>query len=657
MKKYHINKTHLLKNQITIAVLVAILVQSVVFGFLLISTGLFTNIAREPDQGLRSRLHEKEIAVSGMMNNMLMEGTSLKRQINEGTSGEEISTMLIESLNRIGCVSGIFYVNTEENTGAYFKDSAPDQYNINYGDIICAFGSVPEEKSVSLAKDWRQGMPEEEFRALQAYMENAVKEDSWVFQDDGSIYYLMHLRVGNQNHILGIEIGSDMVETWLRVDEVPYEGMQFALIREEGGRFYTNSGLPLETSDVVEGKFGRVWMMDAPGKENIYMGWKVQMQVYGHMEEDIPLYLGVFCKEIALRATMWQAVRLVCFAYMVSILISIIVSFVAVNLVLKPLKILHLRIQGQKAGRVHFSESGIWEIDNISQALNVMTKELEESYARYAVTMQVVEAWVGSIEYTYGESVVYVTDSVKKILDIPEEMYIGERGTKLAFWENFRLNLNPVEEMKAYTYTNRKSELCCVAFNPKEEETGIFCVITDKTAEFEQIVQLRFASEHDYLTKLYNASYLEEKGSVLLEAMTEKVNALLFCDLDNLKYINDTYGHSIGDHYIMGMAQKLKDLRERPGCIVARISGDEFAVLLTGFDSREEIYALVCEMYQKKHEIELPNGGKYAVKASIGIAYQESSSDTVEILMKRADEAMYKIKHTTKDGIGVYEEK
>lgn len=105
------------------------------------------------------------------------------------------------------------------------------------------------------------------------------------------------------------------------------------------------------------------------------------------------------------------------------------------------------------------------------------------------------------------------------------------------------------------------------------------------------------------------------------------------------------------------MAQKLKDLRERPGCIVARISGDEFAVLLTGFDSREEIYALVCEMYQKKNEIELPNGGKYAVKASIGIAYQESPSDTVEILMKRADEAMYKIKHTTKDGIGVYEEK
>lgn len=183
----------------------------------------------------------------------------------------------------------------------------------------------------------------------------------------------------------------------------------------------------------------------------------------------------------------------------------------------------------------------------------------------------------------------------------------------------------------------------------------------DKTAEYQKISQLRFVSEHDFLTKLHNASYLREQGSNLLEKHRGRVNAMLFCDLDNLKYVNDNYGHSMGDAYIVAMAdrmrgcaEELKKQKPQADIIAARVSGDEFAMLFTGFETREEVRDAVIALYQRKCIICLSEEREYSVRVSGGFAYADESNDTVEKLLKCADMAMYSIKSKSKNGIALY---
>ena len=60
------------------------------------------------------------------------------------------------------------------------------------------------------------------------------------------------------------------------------------------------------------------------------------------------------------------------------------------------------------------------------------------------------------------------------------------------------------------------------------------------------------------------------------------VNALVFCDLDNLKYINDNFGHEMGDRYLKAMADMLADMAAQEQCVAVRLSGDEFVLFFYG---------------------------------------------------------------------------
>lgn len=644
---------HLLKNRLTAGVLLAILVQSIVFGIVLLSTGLFTSMAQEPDRIMISRLSEREKLISSRMNDMLMEGMNLKKQITRETTEDERNTMLIEALNRVNYISGIFYVSALDRSGAYFKDSEPKQYNIKGSDITCAFGRVPEGKAIPLAQNWKCNMSERSQAVVQKYIVSVKGEDGWVIEENGSIYYIITQEIGNDVCLLGLQIDEHVIEDWLREEDGLYEGIHFILIHESSQRFWRKDGSEIVISDEQQDGYESISWRDDEGID--YSGFQIPLQAYGRFPNNEAIYLAVLCRESALNAMMWRAVRLVLLAYLVSIFISISVSALAVRMVLEPLKKLHARIGQQRAGRVHFEESGIEEIDNISQALNVMTRELEESYSRYAFTMQEVEERVGSFECVHGAAVIYVTDSLKKMLDIPEKMFVDAKGIRREFWEELQKRLQPVEGMDAYTYVARDGTLRCVAFKLKEEEEGVFGVVTDKTAEYQQIEQFRFASEHDYLTGLSNAAFLKSRGEELLKEHRGTVNALAFCDLDNLKYVNDTYGHNVGDRYIMAMAKKLEKMEQKGDCLAARISGDEFAVLMTGYESREALLEDVMEMHRMRIFIALPEGGEYEVKASVGVAYQESMEDGVELLTTKADKAMYQIKHGAKNGVGVYD--
>ena len=369
----------------------------------------------------------------------------------------------------------------------------------------------------------------------------------------------------------------------------------------------------------------------------------------------------VLGKKSDLQAPVLEMLWKILVAYAVSIAVCFAASWVATGVVLKPLKKMLEDIKKQRGRVMHFEEGEIIEIKSIYSALNDMTKRLEESYSRYDFTMEEVERNLGSFTYHCDTEMTDVSRAVQEILCIPEEYITREREVSVENWERIKEKLTPFHELNAYTFTDAENNVHCVSFKTKEEEKGVFGVVMDKTVEYKKISQLKFVSEHDYMTKLYNASYMKEQGEKLLEKHRGKVNAMMFCDLDNLKYVNDHYGHSMGDAYIIAMADKMNWLAERitMSCpdvdiIAARISGDEFAMLFTGFGAKEDIQEALIDLHERRSFISITNDEEYSVRVSIGFVYESDEVDTVEALLKCADIAMYSIKSRGKNGVAMY---
>ena len=120
-------------------------------------------------------------------------------------------------------------------------------------------------------------------------------------------------------------------------------------------------------------------------------------------------------------------------------------------------------------------------------------------------------------------------------------------------------------------------------------------------------------------------------------------------DLDNLKYINDTYGHDEGDRYIVLFASCLKRL-EKEGAIVSRYSGDEFVTLIYGSGGKEEIRHRVTGFMQflQTVSLEMKGGYQIPIRVSGGMAWYPDDAVDFDTLLNYADFAMYMVKHSVK---------
>ena len=199
--------------------------------------------------------------------------------------------------------------------------------------------------------------------------------------------------------------------------------------------------------------------------------------------------------------------------YLLSIVIAIIFSYIAIWMVLKPIKKLHEDITCQNPEEVHFRESGIEEIDRIHQALNDMAAKLEQSYSRYSFTLESAGEKVGSFEYQEGGSRVKLSSSILQLLDIGADRMGADGCLTTMYGEDILGGLDRVMELEdGFSYTDRMCNTRAVSIRQRHEEHGVFGIVMDKTDAYMEILRLRNISQHDQLTGLYNASYLKRRG-------------------------------------------------------------------------------------------------------------------------------------------------
>ncbi|MBV1932501.1 MAG: EAL domain-containing protein [Porticoccaceae bacterium] len=168
--------------------------------------------------------------------------------------------------------------------------------------------------------------------------------------------------------------------------------------------------------------------------------------------------------------------------------------------------------------------------------------------------------------------------------------------------------------------------------------------VRDITERKARQIELTYQATHDSLTGLLNRAALKEQLQLAVSAHHEKRQsaALLFVDLDRFKEINDTLGHGVGDQILQELGLRLKVL-ESDSVTVARIGGDEFAILTTDNSSIyiEKLISSLFELIEKPFAAESIS---LQVNASVGVALLPTHTTSEEELMMFADVAMYQAK-------------
>jgi len=267
-------------------------------------------------------------------------------------------------------------------------------------------------------------------------------------------------------------------------------------------------------------------------------------------------------------------------------------------------------------------------------------------------------------------TVTYVTPTAERIFGFLAQDLIGQRLEELvAFDDRARLQdflardlgqpgASAVMEAHVPRVDEDRNRVIEIHGTNMEAEPAIggrLLNLRDTTDRKGMEEQLKRMALHDPLTLLANRSLFRDRleHSVAVSKRNGRGVAVIFVDLDDFKEINDTHGHATGDRVLHRSAQRLVKAT-RNGDTVARVGGDEFAVLLENLTDREQVLEIAARIVKVLQEpVDIP-GVNATVAASVGIAFCDSC-DGVEELMRNADMAMYAAKSGGKGRFVVYE--
>jgi diguanylate cyclase (GGDEF)-like protein len=177
----------------------------------------------------------------------------------------------------------------------------------------------------------------------------------------------------------------------------------------------------------------------------------------------------------------------------------------------------------------------------------------------------------------------------------------------------------------------------------RSPDGGWAATLEDVTEGRRDQARIEHLAHYDALTNLPNRSLFQRHAEGLLLETEGRDFAILYIDIDEFKRINDTLGHLIGDEFLQGVAERLRQ-SVGPEDFIARLGGDEFAILQHGIESIEDVHALVARIYQALRTPFDCHGHQFSSDASIGIAVAPRDGSDLFDLLKNADLAMYAAK-------------
>ena len=180
------------------------------------------------------------------------------------------------------------------------------------------------------------------------------------------------------------------------------------------------------------------------------------------------------------------------------------------------------------------------------------------------------------------------------------------------------------------------------------------CIIRDITERKVYELQLQQQALYDPLTNLPNRTLFEDRYQSIHSKTDQSLVAVLFVDLDNFKFVNDEYGHAVGDQVLQGLSRRMQGtLRERD--TVARLGGDEFMIILENVRNKMDV-SKITEKLLNNIYIPIQIGDHcIQITASVGISMAEKRNLPDLDLLKNSDAAMYRAKSSGKNNFQFFD--
>lgn len=311
------------------------------------------------------------------------------------------------------------------------------------------------------------------------------------------------------------------------------------------------------------------------------------------------------------------------------------------------------------------------EFKDISELFNNMLDDVSMSEELHRTISDISDNML--FEWDFHKETMYVSDNFKEKFDIdPSEAQLanGKFLDKIMtedYAEIYKRDISALLKNRTghsgeYQMTTKNGSLLwfsiralCVT-DRLGEPLRVIGVVTDIDSEKKLELQLSERASYDFLSQLYNRSTFERELKSEIERSAHAKVAVLFIDVDDFKFINDRFGHSVGDEVIKYVAGCIKQ-RVKGSGFAGRFGGDEFVLCITDPKQIEEIESLsldlIDELYEGYHS-ELANVS-INVKASIGIAFYPEHGDDSNKVVVAADEAMYFVKKNGKANYHIYQ--
>lgn len=300
------------------------------------------------------------------------------------------------------------------------------------------------------------------------------------------------------------------------------------------------------------------------------------------------------------------------------------------------------------------------EFSGLSRNLNHMVESLLETTGKLSLVFQNVDISVAVYEYNEDMKRVLATSKIGEILLMTEE----ELRTALADKDIFS---KKIAEICAHPYEMER-DVCLIEKDGEQphyvkiksyrEDGKTLGIVVDMTEEITEKKEIERERDVDLLTTLFTRrAFFSRVDALLQEPSKLKTAVFLMADLDNLKYVNDHWGHECGDR-MLKEAAKLLQGSEGPDIIAARLSGDEFVLVIYGADSQQEIEGYLDDLRARVESAELvmPGGEHVHVSLSGGYVYYPEHTGSSKELLRMADETMYHVKKSTKGQLARYQD-
>ncbi|MCC0631856.1 EAL domain-containing protein [Clostridioides sp. ZZV15-6388] len=348
----------------------------------------------------------------------------------------------------------------------------------------------------------------------------------------------------------------------------------------------------------------------------------------------------------------------------VSLVIGLIGIYIASRLFTKPIVLLVNKVRNSNPSKpVNLDKINISEIDELSSAIELLSANVADSSSKLSQIIEMADMPIGAFElYKNGDNV-FCTKGFFSIFATEDEFqeygYISKSKflKKMKEMDTYLQKNYKTENIYIYKFESKDKTSKWIRLNLVEDDLKILGVVVDVTKEFIEKMKIEYERDFDILTNLLNRRAFYSQVREKFENKEElKIAAFIMWDLDNLKYINDTYGHDAGDEYIRCAADILKKFISWNG-IVSRLSGDEFYVFIYGYESKDSIRTIINSVKTQMNNtlLKLHDGTEFKIRASAGISWYPSDSTNYDELMKYADFAMYQIKNTIKGEVSEFD--